>query len=255
MPSITQAFHYNVRMSHRVRYSPYAFDYGRSGLIPGGLKYSAHASGLVFEGARYTPHAFGYGRTGLIVDYHLWHAPYVLSRPCVNVLGYHTTVKVRETDPAASSDVRRGSRRPAGAYARSVSAGTPSRTARDNAMTIIRRYLHSRGFRNVGISRILSIDGQIIGVDFTLRDRNLIVKYWNPPEAEVLASQPDYKRRALEKHRSNWERFAAGHTQRGGKIHYVQESDKAQIVAALDNCEELHPGIDALVPSAAYAKQ
>ena len=127
--------------------------------------------------------------------------------------------------------------------------------ARDDAMAIIRRYLRGRGFRNVGISRILSIDNKIISVDFTVRDRNLIVKYWNPQAMDVVASQADYRQRALEKYKRNWERVAASHRQRGGRIHYVQESDGAQIVAALDKCEELHPGMEALGSSAAYAKQ
>lgn len=255
MPGITQAFQYHVPLSHRVRYSPYAFDYGRSGLIPGGLKYSSHALGLVYEGARYSPHAFGYGRTGLIVDYHLWHTPYACSPPYVNVLGYHTTVRTREAGPAPSSGVRQCSRPPARAYARSVSAGPPSRIARDDAVAVIRQYLRRHGFQNVGISRILSIDNKTISVDFTVRDRDLIVKYWNTDEIETLASQAGYRQRALEKYRSNWESLAASHRQRGGKIYCVEESDRAQILAALDHCEDLRPGTEALEPSAAYAKQ
>ena len=251
MPGITQAFNYHVPLSHRVRYSPYAFDYGRSGLIPGGLKYSSHALGLVYEGARYSPHAFGYGRTGLIVDYHLWHAPYACSPPYVNVPGYHTTVRTREAAPTPSSAARRRSR----AWARSVSAGPPSRTAPNDTVAVIREYLRAHGFRNVGISRILSIDNKTISVDFTVRDRGLIVKYWNTDEIDALASQTGYRQRALEKYKSNWESLAASHRQRGGRIYCVEGSDKAQILTALDHCEDLRGGAEALEPSAAYAKR
>ena len=61
-PAATQARH---SQRYRIRYSPYAFSYHTSGLIPGGIKYSPYAftpsrSGLVYEGTRYTPYAFSY---------------------------------------------------------------------------------------------------------------------------------------------------------------------------------------------------
>jgi len=238
-PGITHAFYQRVRLSHRIRYSPYALEYGSSGLVPGGLEYSAHASGLVYEGSRYTPYAFDYGRSGLIVDYALWYglqrpAPhYVVSRRCPNVPQTPRTGYTRRTYHSRST----------------------SRQAKaEDGMQVIRRYLDARGFQNIRINRILRVDNKLISADIIVADQDLVVKYWDPKEIKALEAKADCKRKMFERYRQKWDRFADEHLRGDGEIYHVRASDKKDIVAALDACDGLKSDGDLLQTATMYAR-
>ena len=67
------AVHYAVPFTCQITYSPYALEFGRSGLIPECVRYSPYAlgygySGLIPDTVRYSPYAFDYQHSGLISD-------------------------------------------------------------------------------------------------------------------------------------------------------------------------------------------
>jgi len=257
-PTITQArWHHSLR--YRVRYSPYAFSYNHSGLIPGGLRYSPYAygrgsSGLVYQGTRYTPYAFTYDNPGLVLDYCLW--PMTRYVPVPVCTGHVPSRRPRGAAPTAqrarsqSGAATRASR----AYAQSVPAVGARPSRKPDGLQIIRQHLTNRGIRNVGVSHILRIDNQLVSVSFTVRDRNLIVKYWNPQGIESLPGKASFKQKAFERYRTNWERLAATHESRGGRIYTVEAAEKERIVAALESCDPLDTGGKALPHTALYAK-
>ncbi len=256
-PTITQArWHHSLRYS--VRYSPYARDYHHTGLIPGGLAYSPYVFGrggspLVYEGTRYTPYALTYDNPGLVLDYYLWPvARHVPVPVCVRQV---RSSRPRGPAPAvqrarAQSGVARAGR----TYAQSVPRGSARPVREKDGLQIIRQHLRDRGIDNAGISHILRIDGQLVSVSFTLHDRNLIVKYWNPKAIESLPATASYKQKTFERYRTNWQQLAAAHESRGGKIYTIETADRERIVAALKSCGSLDIGGSVSTHAALYAK-
>jgi len=153
-----------------------------------------------------------------------------------------------------------GATRVGGAYAQSVPRGSarPVSSARPvrkpDGLQIIRQHLASRGIRNVGISHILRIDNQLVSVSFAVRDRNLIVKYWNPQSIESLPGKAAFKQKLFERYRTSWKQLAATHESYGGRIYTIEAADKEQIVAALESCDPLDTGGDAVPHASLYAK-
>ena len=164
VPSITQAYYNSFSLRYRVRFSPYAFNYHNSGLVPGGIKYSSHAfdpgsSGLVFEGVRYIPYAFNNKSTGLVLDYYYYPIPYIVSSPLCSsnrVYGRYDGVPPDGTHDASHRprfyDHNRDTVAPATTH------GTAAST--EDAMAIIRQYLRERRLSDVGINRIVAEAGK-----------------------------------------------------------------------------------------------
>jgi hypothetical protein len=122
-------------------------------------------------------------------------------------------------------------------------------------LQIIRQYLDDRDVGSVAINHVLRIDGCLVTANFTLRERNLIVTYWNPEEIEALRGKADFKQKVFERYRENWQRLAETHEANGGRIHYVEAAGKEKILAALGACEQLGPGGDVSKHTTLYAKQ
>lgn len=260
-PGITQAFYRSISPRERIRYSPYALSYRSSGLIPGAIHYSPYvhgpeSSGLAFEGLRYTPYAQTYGNTGLVLDYYWWpipYMPYYPARPpypvyclpacvpcppkpnCSTPGAYGTGNVQRRTAPGMSFET------PARNRSESVASTQPRPTRQDDGMMVIRQYLLGQGFTNAAIGRILRIDGVLVSVDFVLRDRNLIVKYWNPEKIDSLNAQADARQRMYAAYKQDWDSFAQAHKRNGGKVYCVNASKRDEIVAVLQACDELNP--------------
>jgi hypothetical protein len=107
----------------------------------------------------------------------------------------------------------------------------------------------------VGVSHILRIDGVVVSVSFTLRDQDLIIKYWNPEAVESLETGGDYKARVLEKYRTEWERLAYAHRHEGGEVYRIHASEQKAIVASLDACDQLLPPVNITQRATMYAKK
>lgn len=235
IPSVGQA---SLRRSaqRRVRYSPYAFNYRHSGLIPGGLKYSPHAlgthnTGLVYEGARYTPYAFNYHNRGLIVDYHLWHTPCQI-------------VQSRSTSHSRAPTGRVIRRRPAASRSPSASTQRLQQIRQTDGEQVIRRYLQNRGLDDIHIDRRLSVENRTAGAAFILGGKNLVVRYTNPDIMESLEVEGGGWTNAIERYEERWETFADDFKARGGTVYYVDASEPDQIVAAMAACPQLAPHPD-----------
>lgn len=250
-PAVTQATYYSDPR-YRIQYSPYVVSYTHTGLVPGGLDYSLyavsyHGTGLVPEYVRYTPYAFTYNHSGLIADYAVYPGPcsvpyggypgfFSATRSCAGrATGYAGAANPspRPDNSSASSEVT---------YARSFPPARSRNPEKADGMSIIRQHLRARGIRNADINRILKVDNGLVSVDFALRDRNLIIKYWNPDEIARLNAAGGIRQMAYEKYRKGWEAFAARHKQAGGEIYCVEASDTQTIVAALESCEKLDTG-------------
>jgi hypothetical protein len=216
-----------------VHYTPYAFDY--------------HHSGLVGPTVDYTPYAFDYHHSGLVAGY-----------GCYGGYGYAIPIVGR------SRVISFGP----GVFQSSTTSGSLglTRIAADNApseipaprpkdgLTIIRDYLYAQGFNSVSVNRILRINGKLIGVDFTLPDQKLVVKYWDPKEVERLRSGPASRQTLYERHRQDWENYADRYRQIGGEVYCVEGSDAQTIVAALQSCPRLDIGGTSPSRPVMYAK-
>jgi len=239
VPTVSQASRYGSQRS-RIRYSPYAFSYRNSGLVPGGIKYSPYAftprhSGLVYQGTRYTPYAFNYHNSGLVVDYYWWQTPICPPRPS------HTTTRRVAPYTTKRSNGRWAMARRSSARGPSISPSKRRQIRETDGMHVIRRYLKERGFGDIEIDRRLSVENRTASVAFVLRDKNLIVRYSNPEITEALAAEAGARQKAFERFEARWETLAQTFQANGGSIYSVNATDKDQIVAALDNCGALSP--------------
>lgn len=207
-PGITEAYCYSSYY-YSVRYSPYAFNYRNSGLV---------------YGVDYTPYAYTYRNSGLVPGYGIYSGSY--SNDMYPAFGGHFR---RASRPAFHGS------RPMRRWAQDA----PRVVQPMDGMEIIRQHLAAKGFTSVNIDRILRIDDQLVSADFLIKDRNLLIKYWNPRGIESLSEKESFKQKAYEKYRQDWTRIAAGHELNGGNVYYVEASDAQTIVAVLDACTNL----------------
>jgi hypothetical protein len=250
LPGSAQAYCYYVPPCYRTHYSMYATNYGNFGLVPGGIDYSPYAvsyrnSGLIPYYVEYTPYALTYRNSGLIVDYYAYPPvyPMMYPYPCTIINNYYGSAPPRSPGRAAPPD-----RYPSNPqYNRQEPPTTvrPGSSKQEDGLDIIRRYLRDKGCEDASINRILRLGNRLVSVDFTLRDRNLIIKYWNPKEVERLSGAeaktrvPLAQQRFYEKYKQDWERCAQQHQANGGEIYYVQAGDRETILPALQACPQL----------------
>jgi len=269
MPAITQA-DYDVPLDYRVQFSPYAFSYHSTGLVPGGFRYNPYAfnrstSGLVFKGVRYNPYAFNYANTGLILDYYYWWpAPYCVPCPQRQTYG----------DSGNAPASRNGSTSPPGwnvrpSYSYSITrtvpegeangvsapAPKPEQTGRDDPLMIIKQHLRDRGFSNMSINRILRVDGKLVSADFLLQEQNLLIKYWDLRQIESPDAKADLKQRMVEKYRKDWATYAEQYKLGGGTIYTVEVSDREEIKLVLESCRDLAPRNGTASAQTLYARE
>lgn len=224
-PAISQAYGYGSYYC-AVRYSPYALSYRGSGLVSGCVDY--------------TPYALNYRSSGLVSGY-----------------GTCSESLVSYTAPVGRGFFRRAPRV-------SFRASRPMhRHAQDTAppvrppdgMDVIRQHLTAKGFDSLNINRILRIDDQLVSADILVRDRNLLIRYWNPEALDGLSEKEGFKQKVYENYRQDSTRIVARHEQQGGEVYRVEASDAQTIVAALDSCTRLDPGLDTPGRTVMYARE
>ncbi len=243
---------YISRASHcRIRFSPHAFSYHNSGLVPGGVRYSPHAmsyrnSGLVYAGTRYSPYALSYRHSGLVVDY--CHRP-VRTGPVVPVCPPCCIDRNDGVTHSADSVRRTVARRS------SLSAQQRRHIRETDGLHVIRRYLADQGIRNVEMNYRLGQRNRTACVAFILRDRNLAIEYRNPEVLQAAKAEADYMKDAVERHDQRWETFASKFVAGGGTVYRVTASDRDKIVAALDACGELNETGVTVHPATMYAQR
>jgi len=179
------------------------------------------------SGVRYSPYALSYYSSGLVPGYGTYADSFsFLVHPGSVIVPRHVSPIVRRVPL-----LRRAQ-------------GTLPPTASPNAMAVIRQHLQAQGLGAVTIDRILRVDNQLVSVDVLVRDRNLLIKYWNPEEVQRLQAKESSQQIAYARYKESWEQYAQRHRQAGGEIYYVNAAEPQAIVAALDACPRLRPGSD-----------
>lgn len=248
-------------LRNRTRWSPYAFSHKRSGLVSGHLRYSPYAfnhknpSGLIHEYARYTPYAFSHKNSGLVYDsysrsYPSCYAPYYrIQRAPVVVV--HS---VRQPPCAPNYKYSQSSNEANNSYQEKLIARRERiKKLRDSrkqiniakgkdGKEIICRYLNSKNINDFEMTGILRIDGKTVNINFLLREKNIIITYWDLNEVQSLVQQPGYKRNYLEKHEKEWKNLCTKYTQTGGKVYPITSADENEILVKLMLCPELNDG-------------
>jgi len=219
-PGITEAYYSSCYGG--VHYSPYALSYYHSGLVSGNVDYS--------------PYALSYYKSGLVPGYGIGsYGDY--GYPALGVRAR----QVSRAAPRAPQSVRQ------------CAQDTPRPIRPSDGMDIIRRHLQAKGLGSVSIDRVLRVDNQLVSVDVLVKDRNLLIKYWNPQVVDGLNTKEAFKQKAYAKYKQDWERFAEQYKQAGGEVYTVNASEPQTIVAALESCTRLAPGDGGKTPTL-YAK-
>jgi hypothetical protein len=236
VPSLCQAYHYygGYYNDCAVRYSPYAFSYNSTGLIPGGVTYSPYAldarsSGLVFDGARYTPYAFDYNHSGLVLDYCVSPFPAYAQQVVVVSSSHQRQTRRTETPPIRTTIVN----------SRFSRAGEPRRDGSADSMQVVRQYLADRGFKSIDTNYLWRVEGKVMSVSFILRDKGVAIRYTDPQAMESLTSGS--RKIVAERQEQTWEAFAKDFKADGGSVYSVNATSRDQILAALDACHALRP--------------
>ncbi|MHC4726690.1 MAG: hypothetical protein ACYS17_05620 [Planctomycetota bacterium] len=271
VPGLTKARFYNTTsVRYRTRWSPYAFSHKRSGLISGYYGYSPYAfshknSGFVHRDVRWSPYAFSHKRSGLIHDYN-GYSPYAFNYkhsglvdnnytgrykycrpPVVIVHTVDNTFCARSYSSRSPEETNNSDKNLPTSRRERIQAQTDARkqikTAKvKDSKDIISSYLKSRNIDDYKMTGILKIDGTLINVSFLLKDKNLMITYWNLDEVESLIQQPGYHRKYFEKHEKQWKNLCNQYTQAGGKIYPITSTDENEILAKLILCPELKDG-------------
>jgi len=280
--SVVEASYYHVPLRYQIHYSPYALSYHNSGLVPGGVVYSPyaasyhssglvpesvhyspyaasyHISGLVSESVRYSPYALSYHNSGLISDscvaYAPCYFPYFSCYPggvqyaeyqCAQ-LSFTRNCPALRTDCGGTSDdwapaVGEVSRQ---AKRQQIQESREKLRAlrKDDAAEVIRNYLQSKNIQDFDMDQLLKINNRTVSVDFVLRDRNIVIKYWNEEAIEALANEPEYKRSYYKNYKKDWEQICAKYEKNGDKVYFITGSDSQGITTLLKLCTDLEAG-------------
>ncbi len=274
-PIVAKAYFYDYHYSsvrYRTRWSPYAFNHKRSGLVSGYLRYSPYAfnhksSGLVDNDVRYSPYAFSHKHSGLIQGYG-GYSPYAFSykhpglvdgtryRACYRTccapvmvvhsahnwpcaLSYkHSESSNENNDSCEEKLIARRAR-----IKQLRDSRKQINVARGNdGKEIIYRYLKSRNIDDFEMTGLLKINNKTVNVNFLLRDRNIMITYWDLDEVRSLIQQPGYKRNYYEKHEKEWKNLCQKYIQAGGRVYPITSADAKEILAKLTLCPELNDG-------------
>jgi len=232
------SMHTHSLVPGHVRYSPYAYKYGHPGLVPYWVRYSPyahsykHPSGLVNDYASsmssiyYFPDEFSYKGPGWVACNDSRGA-----RDC----GNHGS----NPDQARESYEQKLEARKDRVKRLRQSRQQRSTSKAKDGKEIIFRYLEGKNI-DFRTNRILQIEGKTISVDFLLKDRNTIIKYWNPVEILSLEKQAEYRRNFYEKYLDSWKDFCGEYVKTGGKIYQIVSADVEEISAKLMLCPELN---------------
>ena len=278
-PGVTKAYIYGYgygygSFRYRTRWSPYAFSHKRSGLVSGYLRYSPYAfshknpsglvdwdfryspyafshkhSGLIHENGGYSPYAFSYKHPGLVADtgyrasYRTCFAPVMVVH---SVYNWPCTVSRKHSE---SSDQMKNSyeeklmaRRERIKQARDSRKQINNMAKEHDGKEIIHRYLKSRNIDDFETTGILKINNKTVNVNFLLRDKNIIITYWDLDEVQSLLQQAGYKRNYYERHEQQWKNLCTKYIQTGGKVYLITSADAKEILAKLMLCPELNDG-------------
>ncbi|OHB60012.1 MAG: hypothetical protein A2167_03785 [Planctomycetes bacterium RBG_13_46_10] len=271
-PGITSAitYRYCIPDRFRVRYSPYAYSStNTSGLISGELEYSAYAysfknpSGLVPYYYRYSPYAFTHRNPSGLIPHYYRYSPYAYStqNPSGLVSEYYTYRYIPRyyyhgsynCESSNKYESPNRSNNTGCYYGQTAYIGERTTRTSDyikkmsalrekDGMQIIYNYLRNNNINNFEMDRLFKVDNKTVSVTFIFRDKNIIIKYWNPEEIQSLQQQTDYKKTYYEQYKQQWTDFCRKHEENGVKIYQIESADKEEILSKLSLYQELAEG-------------
>ena len=270
VPGLAKARFYNsTSVRYRTRWSPYAFTNKTSGLISGNYEYSPYAltrksNGLIRRDVRYSPYAFTHKTSGLIRD-DVGYSPYAFNynhSGLVDNTDYRSRYRICRPPVVIAVDNASCSRRYSSRssdktnityqqlptsrrerlQAQMDSKKQTKTVKQQDSKDIICRYLKSRNIDGFKMTGMLSIEGRVVNVNFQLKDKNVMITYWDLDEVQSLLQQPGYRRTYLERHEKEWKNLCSKYTQAGGKIYPITSTDEKEILAKLTLCSELNGG-------------
>lgn len=224
------SIHTQSLISGDLYYSPYASGFGGTGLVPYWVRYSPyafsfeHPSGLVNDFASYTsrvnyrPRNYNCKSTSQV--------NYDCDNNCSN-LNYDPESYQRRI--AASGAAAQGTRE---------ARKEKKQLRQEDESRFVSIYLESRNV-DFKTNNYLRIDSQTVSVSFLLEDKNMIVKYWNPDEIDLLENKSEYKKNAYIKYLQDWNEFCAEYVNKGGKVCQIISADQRDIYSKLMQCREL----------------
>ena len=106
---------------------------------------------------------------------------------------------------------------------------------------IICDYLRSKNI-DFRMDRLLRINNKTVSIDFLLKDRNTIIKYWNTKDTEHIAQRPGYKKNIYERYRETCKDFYEKYEAEGGKIYQIESADRKDLLEKLSVCHGLREG-------------
>lgn len=226
VPGVTKAYYYSS-VRYRTRWSPYAF-----GLVSGDVYYSPWAfqyghSGLIPYWFRYSPYAFSYRHpSGLISDWYSWYGYGRYYSPRVSY-----SVDSFAHNPSNSfEEMKKDSEEKARTRRLNIERVTQERRAakKNNKKQIICKYLRSKNIK------FRPIDGcSRANVDFWLEDMNTVLRYQNPTEVQYFENLPehDYKRILYEKYKQR-----AADRFREYPVYMIRAANEEDILTGLMLC-------------------
>ena len=248
-------------ISGELEYCPYAFSYKNpSGLVPYYLHYSPYAfscknpSGLVPYYFRYSPYAFSYKHpSGLISDYCSYYyftydyCPCAYNCKCSDLVVCNTNCcpyACSHNNPDRPNYTKDYYRENANAQrqraiSRAAYRNKMKAIREKDGMQIIYSYFKSNNIDDFEMDRLFKVDNKTVSVNFVFRDKNIVIKYWNPEEIKSLMQQSGYKKTYCEQYQQQWKDFCQKHEEKGGRVYQIESADKEEILSKLSLCREL----------------
>jgi hypothetical protein len=220
---------YGAEYADGVTYSPYALEYGSSGLVPGYMRYSPYAleygkSGLISDNVQYSPYALGSQHGGLNSDIPYGYQPYTAAG-----CGYGAAGGQSPGSQELGWPYRGPWPPPSGAE---IQGG---KTEQDQ-QRVIRDYLDRTCPGRFEITRLLCVDNQAVCFDVVLKDKNVIVKYWNCKKVESINREADYRQKALTNYMVDWLDYRDRFEAKGGKVYHIASEDTYELLNGLSAC-------------------
>jgi hypothetical protein len=241
-PEFSWARHY-VPYTTGIRYSPYAFGLKSSGLIPGSVHFNSYAfgtehHGLTSDRVRFSPYAFSTKHSGLISTVGCDFVPCTpwfsdsrseareLSR-AINTLS--ESVKPNNRSPYTTRTalrMRTAPRRRVSRRRRSYSSNDQTSMIGEHLMKVIPGQYK--------ITHLLRTNKDTISFDIVLKEKNLVIKYWNQAKIESMNEKAEPKEKQVYTDYINtWAEFANRVELAGGTVVHLACKDQDQILGEL----------------------
>ena len=230
-------------VSGDVYYNPYAYEYGRTGLVSGNVRYSPYAFDYEHSGLIYEPYCAGGFNYLFVRHYDVDREPY----DAVRELKWPSS----KYSAKASSGAKVCSKNRVKSCPSNLSSLTSGRISAARSIRsedlkkdgdiVISQYLKGKNIE-FKPDNYLRVDGRTVSATFLLKDKDVIIKYWDPELIDQLESKEEYKKINYVQYLNKWNEFWCKYQQAGGKVCQIISSDRNRIIADLEHSSELIGG-------------